>query len=87
MAVLLDPHTLDWKIGLARSLFLQERFTPGDFDERTVVAFDLCHYVLDRPLASFMKGIGRVTPRAPEIACGQPDEDARLPGVRRFALH
>lgn len=26
IAVLLDPHTLDWKMGLARSLFKQERF-------------------------------------------------------------
>jgi tetratricopeptide (TPR) repeat protein len=26
MAILLDPHTLDWKMGLARSLFKQERF-------------------------------------------------------------
>ncbi|HMN95815.1 MAG TPA: tetratricopeptide repeat protein [Phycisphaerales bacterium] len=26
MAILLDPHTLDWKMGLARSLFRQRRF-------------------------------------------------------------
>ena len=67
-------------------VFLQQWLTAGDFDERTAVPFDPGHHVVDRHLPALVEGIRSVAPRAPQVAGGQADEDARLAGPRRFAL-
>ena len=67
-------------------IVLQQRFAAGDLHERTAMTFDLGDHVVDRHAASFVEGVLGVAPRTPEIACGQPHEDAREPGARRFAL-
>jgi tetratricopeptide (TPR) repeat protein len=40
MAILLDPRTTDWKVGLAQSLFKQERYADASASCRTLIQAD-----------------------------------------------
>ena len=68
-------------------VFLQQRFTAGNLDERTVVPVDLGHDLVHRHLATLVERVLRVAPRTAEIARRQPHEHARTPGARRLALN
>ena len=67
-------------------IVLEQRLAAGDLDELAAVLLDLMHDLVERPLATLVKRVGSVAPRTAEVACGQPDEDARPPGARRLAL-
>src|SRR5882672_10064765 len=67
-------------------ILLQQRLAAGHLDERTRVRVQLLEHVIERALRSFVEGVRRVAPRAPEVAGGQANEDTRPPGVARFAL-
>ena len=68
-------------------LILQERFSTGNFDERAIEATDLVQYLFDGPLATFMERVLRVTPRTPQVTCGQTDEYARATHIGRLPLN
>ena len=68
-------------------LLLQQRLAAGDLDEGTVRAVDLRKHLVQRLLAPLVEGVRRVTPRAAQVAGGQPDKDARPAGVGRLPLN
>ena len=66
---------------------LQQRLAAGDLDERAAVALDRRDHLVDRHLAPFVERVGRVAPRAAQVAGRQPHEHARAPGAGRLALN
>jgi len=67
-------------------IFLQERFTPRDLDERAAVLLDRIHDVGHRPLLAFVERIRRVAPRTAQIARGQAHEHTALSRVAGLPL-
>src|SRR5678815_434790 len=68
-------------------LFLQQGLAAGHLDQRAFVAIDLTEDIVQGALVALVKGIRRIAPAAPQIACGQAHEHTRPSGVCGLALH
>ena len=65
---------------------LQQRLTARDLDQRGAIAERGSERLGSQHASATVKRLGRIAPDATEIAASQAQEDARQPGIRRFAL-
>jgi len=80
------PATVEQALHERIHILLQQWLTAGDLDERAGKAINLLEHLFERMLAAFVERVRRITPRAAQIAGGQPHEDAGTSGVCRLAL-
>src|SRR5262245_36174828 len=66
---------------------LDQGFSPCDFDEPAVILTDLFYHLIERHLSAAGKCVFAVTPDAPQVAPGQPDENAWHSGKGGFTLY
>src|SRR2546422_3990932 len=67
-------------------LTLRQRLAPGDLDQPALVARDFGEDALKAALGASVEGVGGVTPRAPQRAARESNEDAGTPRIGGFAL-
>src|SRR6186713_2119943 len=65
---------------------LQEGLSTGYLDQRALVALDLTQDVLEAALATLVKRVRRIAPRAAQVAGREAHEDARPASIRGLAL-
>src|SRR5206468_11959984 len=67
-------------------LALRERLASGDLDQPTLVALDFGEDALKAAFGASVEGVGGVTPRAPQRAARESNEDAGTPRIGGFTL-
>src|SRR5882672_11221272 len=80
------PSTFEQPLHQRIHVLLQQRLAAGDLDERAGERLHLLQNLFEGTFGALVERVRRVTPRAPEIARGEADEDTRAPGVARLAL-
>src|SRR5262245_28212574 len=66
---------------------LDQGFSTCDFNEPAVILTDLLDHLIKRHLGAACKCVFAVTPDAPQVAPGQPDENAWHSGKGGFTLY
>src|SRR3989475_10557315 len=67
-------------------LALRERLASGDLDQPALVALDFSEDALKAAFGASVEGVGGITPRAPQRAARESNEDAGTPRIGGFAL-